>query len=348
MVKLPQSRFIYHTAQISFILFSFSIIFYGCEKKQNATSNYVLGTSCHIDLFEFGTTRLYNTLFGRLHEIDDRMSANKNGTDIDSVNKNAGIAPVKVNEEVIYVAKTALKYATLSNGAFDPTIGPLVKLWDINSGIPKIPKDDDIQSVLALVNWKDLIINETAGTLFLQRKGMSLDFGAIAKGYAADELVEILIHNNIPRAIIDLGGNIYAFGEKANSNPWRIGIQAPTGIRGENIGLVEGKNKAFVTSGIYERFITLGDKQYHHILSTQTGYPIDNDLSSVTIIAPSAMDADALSTTVFALGYQDGCILINSLTGIQAIFVFSSGVIHQAGMGDTVFTLNDMNYTLMK
>jgi thiamine biosynthesis lipoprotein len=279
------------------------------------------------------------------------MSANSADSEIGAINNNAGVAPVKVHPEVLDVVESALHYAELSGGAFDPSVGPLVKLWRIGEDDARLPAEDEIRETLPLVNWRDVIVDRQAGTVYLRRPGMRLDLGGIAKGYAADEAVRIIGKYRIKGAVIDLGGNVFAYGEKPGKwpwqkLPWRVGIQNPLENRGQYFAVMELRNKTAVTSGVYERFLEVDGKRYHHILSTQNGYPVESSLLSVTIVADCSMDADALSTSVFALGWEKGAALVESLEGIDAVFVFDDMSVRcTKGLEDS-FTLADPLYRL--
>ena len=312
----------FHTSPLLPILF-FTLYLTSCAQPLPVQTEFVLGTVCTVNLYDRGSAKIYREIFTRLREIEDRMSANKEGTEVDEVNRNAGLAPVSVHPVVLAVTGAALYYAELSRGAFDPTIGSLVKLWNIGSDDARVPSALEIQSALPLVGYRDLVIDEKAGTLFLKRPGMRLDLGAIAKGYAADEVARIIKSHRIPRAMVDLGGNILAYGSKSGGAPWRIGVQDPVSERGNHIGILETINKTLVTSGVYERYLEADGKHWHHILNTKTGYPVENGLVSVTIVADHSIDADGLSTTVFALGYEAGRALVESIPGIDAIFINS-------------------------
>jgi thiamine biosynthesis lipoprotein len=152
--------------------------------------------------------------------------------------------------------------------------------------------------------------------------------GGIAKGYASDAVAGYLKARGITRAIIDFGGNIFVLGSKAGNKPWRIGIQHPEKKRGDYIGVISVSNKAVVTSGKYERFFEAGGKRYHHILDTSTGYPVENHLSSVTLVADDAMTADAMSTAVFATGLTEGLKMMETYEGIEAVLVTNDGLMH--------------------
>ncbi|MCX7655891.1 MAG: FAD:protein FMN transferase [Treponemataceae bacterium] len=316
-----------------------------CTSSSSPQTEFVLGTVCTINLFEYGTPERYRTLFARLREIEDRMSVNKTGTELDAVNRSAGHAPVSVHPDTYYVVEKALEYARLSGGAFDPTVGPLVKLWGIGTEGAHVPEASEIERALKKINYQKVVLNSEQKTIYLQEEGMALDLGAIAKGFAADELAALLRKQGIPRAMIDLGGNILALGEKKDGSPWRIGIQDPLSGRGEYVGIIQIKNKTTVTSGVYERYFEQGGKRYHHILSTRDGYPVQNGLLSVTIVTEHSIDADALSTTVFALGYEKGLPLLEAL-GVGGIFIFENQEVVVTKNLSSQFQLTNTAYVL--
>jgi len=318
----------------------------------------VLGTVCTITLYDKGKPQVYRDIFDRLREIDNRMSVTIHGSDIDRINKAAGIEAVKVHDDLFMVIEQAVHYARLSEGAFDPTVGPLVSLWGIGEENPwenprenprenpQVPSQDEIDNVLALINWQDVELDPVNRTVFLMKPGMALDLGGIAKGYAADEAAAIIKRARIPRAIVDLGGNILLVGEKRDKSLWNVGLQNPLDNRGAYLGIVRVAEKSVVTSGVYERYFVAQDGVlYHHIFSPSNGYPANNGLLSVTVISSISMDADALSTAVFVLGYERGRALIESLDDAEAVFVFDDmGVRKTFGVN---FALTDDDYLLM-
>jgi thiamine biosynthesis lipoprotein len=324
-----------------FIIPCFIITLLSCGQKESWRTDFVLGTVCTVRFFQPVKKEIFNDIFSYLYELDDILNVHKDGSDIDTINKNAGIKAVAVRRELIEVLSTALEYAALSskNGhaLFDPTIGPLVALWGIGSETERIPSDEEINAALALVNWRDVEIPPEKRTVFLREKNMALDLGAAAKGYAADKTAGIIRKHGIANAIIDLGGNIVALGAKADGGEYKIGIQNPRSERGEYIGYMRVKNKTVVTSGNYERFFERDGVRYHHILSTETGRPVNNSLLSVTIIAEKSIDADALSTLVYALGFERGSALLETLPDTDGIFVFEDNEIKLTGGAEAVF-----------
>ncbi|HOV94665.1 MAG TPA: FAD:protein FMN transferase [Spirochaetales bacterium] len=328
---------------------AFCLLFCACASKPEAEvnrSDFVLGTVCSISITSGGTEKILDEAFARLREIENRMSANKEGTEIAAINEASGKKPVTVTPDTFYVISKALEYAQKTNGAFDPTVEPLVKLWNIGSEDAKVPPLSKIKSALALIDYKKVQMDPDKLTVYLPVPGMRLDLGAIAKGYAADEIEKIMVANKVKSAIIDLGGNVFVYGKKKDGTPWRVGIQNPYSDRGEYIGLVTGGQMTVVTSGVYERYFIENGKRYHHILDTKTGFPVDNGLISVSIVTESSIDADALSTSVFALGLDKGMKLVESLKDVYAIFIDSNNKVYLSPGTNKIFTLTDNKFSL--
>jgi len=302
----------------------FTLAFASCfGKSEPSRAEFALGTVCSITLYDKGTAAVYNEIFKRLREIENRMSVNLPDTDVARINAAAGISSVQVHEDVFEVVRRAIYFAEISGGAFDPTVGPLVSIWEIGGKNPHVPSQEEINAALSLINWRNVELDSKNHSVFLKRYGMALDLGAIAKGYAADEAAAIIRKAGLKQAIIDLGGNILVYGEKKDKSLWRVGLQDPLENRGSYLGIVTGGECALVTSGVYERFFEYDGRRYHHIFSPFNGYPADSGLLSVTIIAKNSIDADALSTAVFVLGYEKGRALVESLEGTEAFFVFN-------------------------
>ena len=324
----------------------FILIIFSCTKTESSRAQFALGTVCHITLFEQGRDKVYNDVFARIREIENLMSVNIPSSDICRVNAASGIEPVRVHEETFTVIQRALYYAKLSGGGFDPSVGSLVSLWGIGSDTPRVPYQEKIDETLPLVNWRDIEIDPVTRSVFLKRRGMALDLGAVAKGYAADEAAAIIKNAGIERAIVDLGGNIVTLGQRSDKNPWRVGVQNP-GLnkgRGDYIGVLQVTEKSVVTSGVYERFFEEKGRRYHHIFLPESGYPVENDLLSVTIIARNSIDADALSTSIFVLGYERGRELIDSLPETEAVFIFNDASVRKTSGAN--FSLTDKTFRL--
>ena len=308
-------------------------------------AEFALNTICTIMLYDQARPEIYDAIFARIHEVESRMSAFQPGSDISRVNAAAGIEPVQVHDDVFMVLERAVQIAELSGGAFDPTVGPLTFIWGITSDSPRVPSQEEIDAILPLVNWRDIELNREQRTVFLRQPGMALDLGAIAKGYAADEALAIIREARLERALIDLGGNVITFGIKLDRTPWRVGLQNPLGDRGSFIGVISGWDMTVVTSGVNERFFEYDGVHHHHLFSPFSGHPARTGLLSATIIAEVSMDADALSTAIFVLGYEEGRALIEPLEGVEAVFVFEDGTVRKTPGAN--FVLIDPNFRLL-
>jgi FAD:protein FMN transferase len=293
------------------------------KPREFKRSEFVLGTVCSVRVVGGGSEALLDSVFARLKAIEDELSVNKPGSEIDAVNDSAGAAPARVGEDALTIISRDLIYSAASDGAFDPSVGPLVKLWGIGTDHARVPSRTEIDAARALIGWKDIVLDEAAKTVFLRRKGMALDLGSTTKGYAADAAAAIIRAAGVGKAIIDLGGNVLVVGSRPDGKPWRVGLQDPYKERGSLLGVASLIDETMVTSGVYERVLEEGGKRYHHILDTKTGYPVDNGLQSVTVIAPRSFDADGLTTTIFALGRERGMALAEK-RGVGAIIVDSA------------------------
>ena len=306
---------------------------------------FALNTICTVMLYDQARPEIYDAIFARIHEIERRMSAFLPDSYISRINAAAGIAPVQVHEEILYVLERAMQIAELSGGAFDPTVGPLTFIWGITSDSPRVPDQEEIDAVLPLVNWRDIELDRQQGTVFLRQEGMALDLGAIAKGYAADQAVAIIREARLERALVDLGGNVVTFGVKLDRTPWRVGLQNPLGDRGEFIGVISGWDMTVVTSGVNERYFVHEGEHFHHLFSPFNGHPARTGLLSATIVTEVSMDADALSTAIFVLGYERGREMIDALDGVEAIFVFEDRSVRKTPGAD--FVLVDPSFRLL-
>lgn len=289
---------------------------------------YVLGTVIQLKVYGRKAEKAIQEAITRLYEIDDKMSAFKEYSEVSQVNKNAGKLHSRVSSDTYLVIKKAVQYSKLSEGAFDPTIRPIVNLWGVNTKNARVPGRDEINNALKLVNYEQLTLDDINNTIKLNYENQCIDVGGIAKGYAADEVKNILKKNKIRSAIIDLGGNIFAYGSKQDGTKWNIGIQDPFSFSGEYSGIVSVKDKSIVTSGNYERYFMKDGKRFHHIIDPRTGYPSENGVVSATIVSDYSIDGDALSTCAYVMGLDRGVELIECLEGVDAIFITEDKKIH--------------------
>ncbi|WP_061996703.1 FAD:protein FMN transferase [Clostridium sp. ATCC 25772] len=333
----------------SFTFVILSILFLaGCSKTPSeplSRTELIMGTVCTVQIFDSKDSTILDECFNKLTDLENLVSINKENTELDKVNAMSGKSAVSVSDDTYNIIKGGINYSSLSDGNFDITIGPIVKLWGIGTDSARVPSDAEINEKKSLINYKDVILDDSNKTIFLKNPNMIIDLGGIAKGYAADVLTDILKKHNVNSAMINLGGNLYILGNKEDGNKWRIGIQDPNESN-STVGNLLVNDKSIVTSGVYERFFEENGKKYHHILNPKTGYPYENDLLGVTIISDKSVDGDALSTTTFALGCDEGLKFINSLENIDAIFITKDNDIYLSdGLKDN-FNVTNANYKL--
>lgn len=281
----------------------------------------------------------------RIKEIENLMSKTIKSSDIYKLNNN----PNKKNEidsETKKVLKKAKYYAELTEGDFDPTIGALVDLWGIGSENPSVPEKSEINEALAKIGHHYLKLE--ANTAKITKSGVKLDLGAIAKGYAAEEVKKVVEKHDVKHAFVNLGGNVLVIGNKVDGSPWKIGIQDPRKGQGEVMAIVDAVDLTIVTSGNYERYFEEGDKLYHHILDPKTGYPAENNLLSVSIISKNSFDADALSTAVYIMGREKGMKFIENLKEVEVMFITKNLDVYFSSGLDEIVEITNSDFNLVK
>lgn len=305
-----------------------SSILTGCSapKEPISQNGFLLDTVINITIYDTSDTSLLSESFAICEQYEQLLSRTIEDSDISKINKASG-KPVSVSKDTIELIKKSIDYSKLSNGAFDITISPLSDLWDFKNN-KKVPDQTAIDEAKSLVNYHTIKL--TKDTVTLENPRASIDLGAIAKGFIADKIKTYLISEGVTSAIIDLGGNVLTIGSKPDGSSWNIGIQKPFDERNTPITSVSLKDESVVTSGVYERYFEKDGIIYHHILDPSTGYPYENGLLSVSILSESSVDGDALSTTCFALGLDKGMAFIESLPGVDAIFITDDEVLHDS------------------
>lgn len=314
---------------IYIILITYFITLTGCSNTPTtiSESDFYFDTVITITLYN-SNENLLEECFNLCEKYENMFSVSITESDISKINTNSkkGI-PTIVSDETIELLNKSLEYCRLSNGKFDITIGQLSSLWNFGTlSKNTIPNPINIKTAVSNIDYNQININ--GNEVLLTNPNISLDLGGSAKGYIADKIKEHLLSKGVKKGIINLGGNILLIGSKENNSNYNIGIQKPFDKEGNTITVVSAKNKSIVTSGVYERYFYKNNILYHHILDTKTGYPVNNDLLSVTIISPNSVDGDILSTTAFLYGLEDGIKLIESLDGIEAIFIDSNYKLH--------------------
>lgn len=339
-------------AILVYILLFTSFALHGGANKEERFSDahFALGTVCTITLYGQSSKDVFQGAFDIIDDIESKMSVSLPNSEVAAINRSAGVAPVTVSDDTFAVVEQSLVYLDASDGKFDITVQPLVELWGIGTEQARIPAQAEIDAAIGLIDAMDVELSRLNSTVYLKRTGMAIDLGGIAKGYAADQVKDYLIDQGFAKGILNFGGNIVTFGQKASGDPWIIGIQDPYDSRGTPVGTVSLSAGAVVTSGIYERYFERDGRRYHHILDTDTGYPVDNELASVSIVADQGIVADVFSTIVFALGVTKGTSLLESIPSIDGVLItkgrevfVTSGIITSFSVSNTDYYLESNN-----
>ncbi len=261
--------------------------------------------------------------FAEIGRFGDLINFYSEKSELSEINRNAGLQKTVVSPHTLAVVEKAVHAAEKSEGAFDPTMGPVVRLWDFLN--KDKPSDEAIKQALSLVDYRNVVIDRDNSTVLLRRSGMLLDLGGIAKGYAADLAVRSLMNNNIRSGIVAIAGDIKTFGMKPDNTPWIVGIRNPrqTGEKDGVIATLRLSGQAISTSGDYERFFIKDGSRYHHLLDPKTGYPA-MACRSVSVVADKTVDTDAFSTAVFIIGPDKGMALAKEL-GMEAMIIDTNG-----------------------
>ncbi|MFH0824474.1 MAG: FAD:protein FMN transferase [Pseudomonadota bacterium] len=298
------------------------IVLCSCEQSRSLhkSGRLLMGTFVEVSLAgpDDAAKEAAAAVMREIQRVEELTSFHK-ASALSAVNDAAGKGPVKCDKELLAIIRRALDISRRSDGAFDPTVGPLTKMWGFSGGEPRVPEPEHIREALPKVGWHLVKVDEAAGTVELPMEGMSLDLGGIAKGYALERAVEVIARHNIPAALINAGGDITAVGEKEPGKPWRVGVQDPRDRRAIR-AVVELKDRSIVTSGDYERFLIKDDRRYHHILNPKTGYPVEG-IRSVTIMTSDRTIPDGLAAAVFVLGTEKGLKLAESMPGVYCLII---------------------------
>lgn len=294
---------------------------------------FALGTANSVSVPADAGEHVLRLAQERVTELNNRLSVFREDSEISRVNEAAGRRFVEVHPDTLTLVRASVRYSELTGGVFDLTARPLVALWGIGKKEKFIPSPQEIEQARALVNFRDILIREKNNALMLRRPGQALDLGAIAKGYAADEVRKLLFAQGVSDALVNLGGTVVAMGR-----PREVGIQHPWKPTGTVLGKLRVKDQAVVTSGFYEKYFLRDGIRYHHILDPRTGYPSDSGLAGVTLIGGSAMELDALATAIFILGPEKGAALLQRC-GAEAIFITQSGDVMTTNGLKNEFTL---------
>lgn len=314
---------------------------------------YKLDTICSISIYEMAdadgnkkpaanmkeeSEAAMDRAFEVCSELESRLSRTREESDISRLNTAGGEWTI-VSGETLELIEKGIEYAELSGGAFDITVGSITELWDFHAPEEeqKLPDDAVLCEAVKHIGYKNIEIDYDHGSgdpddnrVRLTDPDTKVDLGGIAKGYVGDMMCMELRDAGVTSGIINLGGNVICIGARPDGEPFVIGVETPFSDRTEIVGRVKSKDQTLVTSGVYERKMEIDGKIYHHVLDTETGYPVETGLSGVTLISDGkSADADALSTICLIKGLDTGMELIESMNGIEAVFILNDGSIQK-------------------
>lgn len=260
-------------------------------------------------------------------EIEANTSRFKAESDVSKINANAGVAAVTVHGDTLYLVQTSLDYARATNGAFDITVAPISELWGFYSQKYRVPSSEEIKNILPLVDYTKVQVDPANSTVMLADRGMQIDLGGITKGYAVQQMYNLLKRRGVKHALINFGGAVGALGRRADGKEWVVGIKHPRAGGGELVGELQVENAFVNTSGDYERYFIRDGKRYYHIFDPATGYQPTGAISA-TIVGPNAMVADILSKVPMVMGPQKGLEYMKTQAGFDALVIGSAGNIY--------------------
>lgn len=301
----------------------------GCQRKIEpvSKSGFLLNTFVTVTLYDKDDPKILNECLDICRSYENVFSKTIEGSEVYKINhRPAQESSVKLSPDMAALLSKGLYYSKISGGDFDITVEPLSSLWDFTAPNPVVPPSDEISAAVKKVGYQNLKLDDD--TLTFLSPDTSIDFGAIAKGYIADRMKDYLLEHGVRSAVINLGGNVLCVGKKPDGSPFKIGLQKPYADRNETIETLNIEDMSVVSSGVYERHFVKDGVNYHHILNPRDGYPYDNGLVSVTILSKLSVDGDALSTTCFSMGLEQGMELLNSMDDVYGVFITADGSVH--------------------
>lgn len=258
--------------------------------------------------------------------IENLISEFNPETQVSIINKNAGIAPVIVDKELFNLTERAINFSKLTNGAFDISAASVSKIWKFDGSMTKLPSTEEIKQSTQNIDFKNIILDRKNQRIFLKNVGMKIGFGSIGKGYAADMAKNLLISKGVSAGIINASGDMNSWGKQIDGKEWTVGITNPLN-KNNSFAFFSLFDSAVATSGNYEKFLTIDNKRYSHIIDPRNGYP-SSGIASVTVFAKSAELANGLSTSVVVMGKDSGMDLINQIPSVSAVLIDENGKIY--------------------
>lgn len=258
--------------------------------------------------------------------IESIISSWDENSETSTINNTAHKTPVKVSNELFQLINRSIKVSQLTDGYFDITFASVNRIWDFSKQYTSLPDSQVVQASVYFINYKGILINQEKQTVSLANDKIKIGFGAIGKGYAAEQAKRVMQNKGATAGVVNAGGDMITWGNKVNGENWKVGIADPQ-VKGKVKMWLTVSNMAVVTSGDYERFIMIKGERYGHIINPKTGWPVKG-IKSVTVICSNAELSDALATAVFVMGVTNGLNLINQLEGIECLIIDDQNKMH--------------------
>lgn len=297
------------------------------QAKAVSRASFMLDTYLEITIYDWEDEEILTAAMQEISRLEQLLSVEKEGSDLYRLTEAAGRDWVEISPECEEVLRLSKEICQRAGGHFDVTSGPLIDLWAIRDGAGHYPTEGERQAAIAKLSSEKMLVEE--GRAFLTESGMKANLGAIAKGYIADKVKELLLSEGVEHAVIFLGGNVLLIGDKASDTGFSVGVKSPFDAS-KIIATLKLTDKSAVTSGVDERFFEYEGVRYHHILDPFTGFPADTGVASVTIISEQSVMGDALSTTCLLLGVEQGLALIETMPDVEALFLMQNRASYQS------------------
>ena len=341
-----------------------AILFAGCAERREAAQqmleNQKMENRHEATTFAMDTVMTFTVIHEdgdeiiidaeqEIRRLENLLSVTVESSDISKLNAAAGKEALDMQIDTQVLLAKGKELGEKTGGAFDIAISPIVKAWGFTEEEHHVPTQAELDALLPVTDPSDVFLD--AGKAYLQKEGMAVDLGGIAKGYTSDKVSELLKEKGVESAIVSLGGNVVGIGRKPDGEKWEVALANPLDAN-DYCGLISIEDKAVVTSGGYQRFFEENGRKYHHIIDPATGYPAESGLLSVTIISESGTEADVLSTALFVMGLEDALEYWQKNGGFEAIFITEAGEVIATEGADACFAFegrdNDFTYRMVE
>ncbi len=315
-----------------FCILLFLSLFFGANGQQKFTRTLkLMGSRFEITVVaenQVAGDQFIDKAVAEIRRIEMLISSWDPTSETSQINQAAGVRAVVVNSELFDLIKRAVRISQITEGAFDITYASMDKIWKFDGSMTAMPSKESIGESVALVGYKNIVLDAKESSVFLKLPGMKIGFGAIGKGYSADKARMLLEVNGVTGGIINASGDLTTWGTQPDGTPWMVGITNP--LNNDKVfSWFPLRNSAVATSGSYEKYVAINGERYTHIIDPRTGYPV-RGLESVSVFAPKAELADALATALFVMGRETGLNFVNQLKGVDCVMVDDEGKIYKS------------------